>query len=115
MRTIYTICLMLIVSAVANAQNEAALQAAFKTSYAHETKSDFTSAIEDLKGVYSETKSAHVIENELFYCQYHADNDPSIHCNAVDIAFSGFIDPPSDQALSNTLRSILACRLESVC
>lgn len=55
MRTIYTICLMLIVSAVANAQNEAALQAAFKTSYAHETKSDFTSAIKDLKGVYSET------------------------------------------------------------
>lgn len=55
MKTIYTILILVAFSAVSSAQNDAALQAAFKSSYANETKSDFTAAIKDLKAVYSET------------------------------------------------------------
>jgi tetratricopeptide (TPR) repeat protein len=55
MKTIYTILILVAFSAVSSAQNDVALQAAFKSSYANETKSDFTAAIKDLKAVYSET------------------------------------------------------------
>jgi tetratricopeptide (TPR) repeat protein len=55
MKTIYTILILVAFSAVSSAQNDVALQSAFKSSYANETKSDFTAAIKDLKAVYSET------------------------------------------------------------
>ncbi|MCB9185779.1 MAG: tetratricopeptide repeat protein [Flavobacteriales bacterium] len=54
MKNIVSIVLSLFVSLNVLAQSSD-LQAAFKKSYANETKSDFTAAIKDLKAVYSET------------------------------------------------------------
>lgn len=54
MKNIVSTVLSLFVSLNVLAQSSD-LQAAFKKSYANETKSDFTAAIKDLKAVYSET------------------------------------------------------------